>query len=179
MGKLLAAAGAVLASSFLIEVALPSLVPPRGMVLPAAAAEPASLLLAGGPPGAVRGLGAIRPLFADVPTGGYPHDTYAWGNCTWWAAYNQVVPPYLGDAWRWLAGASAAGLPTAVQPSVGAVVVYRASPGYDVVHGHVAIVIAVGPSSFLVSEMNYVGLGAVDERDSPWPDWHVEGFIPR
>ena len=169
MIRLLTATGALVASSFLIEVALPALVPPRGMVLPVAAAGPAQPLR----------LGAIRPLFADVPPGGYPHDTYVWGNCTWWAAYNRLVPPYLGDAWRWLAGAAAAGMPTSSQPSVGAIVVYRASPGYDVKHGHVAIVIAVGPSSLRVSEMNYLGLGVVDERDSPWPDWHVEGFIPR
>ena len=169
MIRLLTAAGALVASSFLMEVALPALVPPRGMVLPVAAAGPAQPLR----------LGAIRPLFADVPQGGYPHDTYIWGNCTWWAAYNRLLPPYLGDAWRWLAGAAAAGMPTSSQPSVGAIVVYRASPGYDVVHGHVAVVIAVGPSALRVSEMNYLGLGVVDERDSPWPDWHVEGFIAR
>ena len=175
--KLLVAAAALLGSSFVIEVALPALVPPGGMMLPAAAAELTTL--PNGPTGVVERLGAIRPLFADVPAGGYPHDTYAWGNCTWWAAYNRLVPPYLGDAWRWLARAVAAGMPSSSQPSVGAIAVYRASPGYDIKHGHLAIVIAVGPSSFRVSEMNFLGLGVVDERDSPWPDWHVGGFIAR
>ena len=178
MGKLLMAAVALLGSTFMVEVALPVLAPPGGMILPVAAAGSA-LSLPHVPVGGVRRLDTIQPLFADVPTGGYPHSTYIWGNCTWWVAYNRFVPPYLGDAWRWLAGAATAGMPTSSQPSVGAIVVYRASPGYDVVHGHVAVVIAVGPSSLRVSEMNYLGLGVVDERDSPWPDWHVEGFIPR
>ncbi len=178
MGKLLTAAVAVVGSSFLIEVALPALAPPRGMVLPVAAAGSVRPVpLSGGSTGGVRRLNAIQPLFAEVPPGGYPHSTYAWGNCTWWVAYNRVVPPYLGDGWLWLANARDAGMPTSSEPSVGAIVVFRASASYNVAHGHVAVVIAVGPTWFRVSEMNFVGLAVVDERDSPWPDWHVEGFV--
>ena len=185
MGKVFVAAFILLAGSGLTEVGLPSMMPPDGMVMPVRlsavgnGAPTLSVLPAGPITSQVVRLGSLHPLFADVPPGGYPHDTYVWGNCTWWVAYNRLVPPFLGDAKHWLANAAGAGLPTAAQPSVGAIVVYRASPGYNVVHGHVAVVIVVGPTSFRVSEMNFVGLGEVDQRDSPWPDWHVEGFIPR
>jgi surface antigen len=178
MGKLLTAAVALLGSTFMVGVALPTLAPPGGMVLPVAAAGSA-LSLQHVPAAQVDRLDTTQPLFADLPAGGYPHSSYIWGNCTWWVAYNRQVPPYLGDAWQWLAKAAAAGMPTSSEPSVGAIVVYRASPGYDVVHGHVALVIAVGQSWFRVSEMNFLGLAVVDERDSHWPDLYVEGFIPR
>ncbi len=169
---------AVLGASGAVEVGLPALVPPAGMSI--AAASPAlsapGSVVGGGPIVRVNGL---EPLLPDVPPGGHPHDTYTSGNCTWWVAYNRLVPPHLGDGWQWLGNAAAQGMRTSSQPEVGAIVVYRASPGYDVVHGHVAVVIAVGAASFRVSEMNYLGLGVVDDRDSLWPDWHVEGFIPR
>ena len=153
-------------------VALPALMPASGTVV-ARASDPHE--------GSqnLEPIAGLQPLFPDVPPGGYPHDTYAWGNCTWWVAFNRPVPPYLGDGWQWLANGAAAGMPTSSQPSVGAIVVYRPSQGYDPARGHVAVVVEVGPTSFRVSEMNYVGLGRVSERDSPWPDWHVEGFLPR
>jgi hypothetical protein len=159
----------LLASSMPVAV-LPALMPPAGMVRTHTAGS--------GGQGAATVTG-LHPLFLDVPFGGYPHDTYGAGQCTWWAAYNRQVPPYLGDGGQWFGSAAAAGIPTSQEPSVGAIVSYRSSPGYDTVHGHVAIVIGVGPASFRVSEMNYAGLGVVDERDSPWPDWHVAGFIPK
>jgi surface antigen len=177
MGKLLLGLLCIVGSCSLAVVALPALEPPQGMVLPARASGQPLSKVPTGTTGRVVGLSSLRPLFPNVPPGGYPHDTYAWGNCTWWAAYNRVVPPYLGDGAHWLANAAAAGMRTSSEPTVGAIVVYGASPGYDVVHGHVAIVLAVGPTSFRVSEMNFEGLGVVDERDSPWPDWHVEGFV--
>lgn len=177
MTKLLLAVLAVLGAAGAVDVGLPALVPPSGMGVAAASEPSAAANVAGG--GSIVRLNGLQPLFPDVPPGGYPHGTYVWGNCTWWAAYNRPVPPYLGDGRQWLTNAAAQGMRTSSQPEVAAIVVYRASPGYDVVHGHVAVVIAVGATSFRVSEMNYVGLGVVDERDSPWPDWHVEGFIPR
>jgi hypothetical protein len=176
--RFLLAVLAVLGASAAIEVGLPALVPPGGMRV-ATASQPLSAparVVGGGP---IVRLGGLQPLFADVPSAGYPHDTYTAGNCTWWVAFNRRVPPYLGDGWQWLGNAVAQGMATSPEPAVGAIVVYRASPGYDVVHGHVAVVIAVGTTSFRVSEMNFLGLGVVDERDSTWPDWHVEGFIPR
>jgi surface antigen len=177
-GRLLLVVLGLLAASSTAEVGLPALVPPSGMRLVVSTPGLASAHV----PSAGGGRAAVadqQPLFPDVPPGGYPHDTYLWGNCTWWVAFNRPVPPYLGDGWQWLASAAAHGMPISSQPAVTAIVVYRASPGYDTVHGHVAIVIAVGAASFRVSEMNYLGLGVVDERDSAWPDWHVQGFILR
>jgi|SRR5215472_9457461 len=171
MTRLLLFIVCVLSGSGTVVVGLPALLPPAVMNAPATAGHVGSGMVVVGD--------GLRPLFPDVPSGGYPHDTYTTGNCTWWVAFNRPVPPYLGDAWRWLTNAAAAGMRTSAEPSIAAIVIYRASPGYDVAHGHVAIVMSVGSDSFRVSEMNFVGLGLVDERDSPWPDWHVEGFIPR
>ena len=120
----------------------------------------------------------VRPLFADVPAGGYP-DHFPFGQCTWWAAFNVRVT-WWGNAGDWLANAQAAGRGTSATPAVHSIVVYAPSPGYSP-WGHVGVVVAVGPSSFRVSEMNYAdggrGTGTVDERDSRWPDTLVEGFI--
>ena len=130
---------------------------------------------------------SLTPLFADVPPGGYPHGVYTAGNCTWWAAYNHRVPAWAGtasgggangDAWRWYPNAIRDGIRVSQTPSVGAVVVYRRGGAYGAV-GHVAIVIGVGQGSYRISEMNYRGLGLVDERTVPWPDPEVEGFLPR
>jgi hypothetical protein len=127
----------------------------------------------GGPPRVV----GSTPVFPEVPPGGFPHAGYVPGNCTWWVAHNRLVPGSLGDAWQWLGDAAVAGFATSAQPALGAVVVYKREGGYSSL-GHVAIVIAISATDFTVSEMNYLGLGIVDERESPWPDpAHVEGFI--
>ena len=129
------------------------------------------------------GIGPVRGVviqtgsqaaFPWVPVGGYP-DTFPWGQCTYWAAFNRVVT-WKGDAWQWLANAAGQGRATSSTPIYGSVVVYRAGTGYSVL-GHVGLVVGVHPSSFTVSEMNYLGLGIVDLRESPWPDAAVEGFI--
>jgi hypothetical protein len=122
----------------------------------------------------------LQPLFPDVPPGGYPHRVFTPGNCTWWAAFNHLVPQWTpdGDAWHWYGNAIRDGIATSRSPSVGAVVVYQRGSAYGK-FGHVAIVIAVGPKSFRVSEMNFIGLNKIDERDSPWPDGNVAGFIPK
>jgi surface antigen len=120
----------------------------------------------------------VRPLFTDVPAGGYP-DQFPFGQCTWWAAFNVHVT-WWGDAGAWLAAARAAGRATSPVPLVHSIVVYSPSPGYSQ-WGHVGVVVSVGPASFRVSEMNYAdggrGTGMVDERESPWPDSRVEGFV--
>lgn len=116
------------------------------------------------------------PLFAWVPTGGFP-DAFPFGQCTWWAAYNHPVT-WSGNAAAWLSNARALGVPTSDEPSVGAVAVYRPGGAYSV-YGHVAIVIAVAPGSYTVSEMNAAGgWGRVSTREAAWPDPQVEGFIP-
>jgi surface antigen len=82
-----------------------------------------------------------------------------------------------GDAWEWLANAAAEGKLTSSAPLPGEIVVYRRGGPYDPRYGHVALVIAVSPTSYTVSEANYYGLGVIDERSIPWPDPHVAGFI--
>lgn len=114
-------------------------------------------------------------LFSWVPPGGYP-DRFPYGQCTWWAAYNRHVT-WDGNAGDWLANAAAKGASTSTIPSLGAIAVYAPGDGYSEL-GHVAIVIAVSPSSYTVSEMNFLGWGEVNTRTIPWPDPHAEGFIP-
>lgn len=127
--------------------------------------------------GPVRGvvvMSGLQPAFPWVPLGGYA-DPFPWGQCTYWAAFNRVVT-WHGDAWQWLANGAAHGEATSSGPAYGSIVVYRAGAGYSV-FGHVGLVVGVHGSSFTVSEMNYLGLGIVDLRESPWPDAAVEGFI--
>lgn len=102
-------------------------------------------------------------------------DSYSWGECTYWVALHFPVPPYLGNAAEWWQSAAAHGLQEAAAPAQGDVVVYGAGGGYSDM-GHVAYVLQVNPDgSFVVSEMNYLGLGIVDQRTSSMAD--VEGFI--
>jgi surface antigen len=119
---------------------------------------------------------SLAPLFPDVPAGGWPgHERFASGNCTWWAAYNRQVT-WNGNGAEWLLNAAAQGYATSGIPQYEAIAVYPAGPAYAQ-YGHVALVIAVTPTSYTVSEMNYRGLGVVDQRTIPWPDPQVEGFI--
>jgi CHAP domain len=142
------------------------------------------LLLLAVPPavGSAAGAVALAPhpapadaLFAWVPPGGFP-DHFPFGQCTWWAAYNRSVS-WSGNAGDWLANARAQGFATVDTPTVGAIVVYRPGGDYSL-FGHVAIVIAVAPAGYTVSEMNAVGWGQVSTRRLAWPDPQVEGFIP-
>lgn len=118
---------------------------------------------------------AAGELFAWVPSGGFP-DRFPFGQCTWWAAYNRRVT-WGGNAGDWLVNARAQGVATSDYPSVGAIVVYRPGGDYSS-YGHVAIVIAVKPHSYTVSEMNAPRWGEVTTRVVPWPDRQVQGFIP-
>lgn len=118
----------------------------------------------------------LTPLFAWVPPGGFP-DTFPWGQCTYWAAYNHLVT-WKGNAWQWLANAAAKGISSTDAPAVGAIAVYPKAPGYNREFGHVAIVIAVTSTTYTVSEMNYSAFGVVDTRTIALPDPKVEGFIP-
>jgi len=115
-------------------------------------------------------------LFAFVPAGGFP-DAFPFGQCTWWAAYNRRVT-WNGNAAEWLVNAQAQGVATSDMPSVGAIAVYAPGGGYHLLYGHVAVVIAVTATAYTVSEMNFAGWGHVNTRSIPWPDPHVEGFIP-
>lgn len=106
---------------------------------------------------------------------------WPWGQCTWYAALRRAEMgepvTWSGDARQWLANAAAEGKPTASMPVPGEIVVYRRGGPYDPRYGHVAMVVAVTPTSYTVSEANYYGLGVIDMRSIPWPDPHVAGFI--
>lgn len=102
-------------------------------------------------------------------------DSYPWGQCTYWAAMHLTVPPFLGNAADWWANAAAKGVAETATPTVGSVVVYGAGNGYSS-DGHVGYVIQVdSPTTFDLSEMNFMGVGIVDERTSDLTD--VLGFI--
>jgi hypothetical protein len=121
---------------------------------------------------------AVRPLFPWVPVGGFPTWGYAAGNCTWWAAYNHRVPAWSGhgDGGQWFGNAIADHIATSRAPSVGAVVSYS-GPGYSI-HGHVALVKGVRPDgSFVVSEMNYLGLDIISERVDSLSNKAINGFV--
>jgi surface antigen len=115
--------------------------------------------------------------FSWVPAGGFPN-RFPFGQCTWWAAYNRRVT-WGGNAGDWLTNAGAAGVPISPEPSFGAIVVYWPGGRYSPL-GHVAVVTAVSPSTYTVSEMNAAaGWGQVSTRTIRWPDPDVQGFIPR
>lgn len=117
-------------------------------------------------------------LLPGVPAGGHPTRTYEYGQCTYWAALNHRVT-WTADAYQWTRAAGATGATIVIAPVVGSIAVYARGNGYDALHGHVALVVAVGMNAYTVSEMNVLrpSSGAVDERTIPWPDTHVEGFI--
>ena len=138
------------------------------LLLPALVGS-AAAAVAAAPPAA-----PLAPLFASVPTGGYP-DPFPFGQCTWWAAYNHPVS-WGGNAADWLANARAQGVATSDVPSTGAIAVFEPGGAYSAL-GHVAVVVAVTPDSYTVSEMNAPVWGEVATRVIAWPDPHVRGFI--
>lgn len=155
---------------FVQNATLPSLpLPPED-----AAAAP-SLALAGSRITTTAPGPSSAGLFAWVPAGGFA-DPFPFGQCTWWAAFNHRVT-WRGNARDWLAEARAQGVVTSATPTVGAIAVYRPG-GTNSWLGHVAIVIAVTPTSYTVSEMNAPFWGRVTTRRIAWPDQQLGGFIP-
>lgn len=116
----------------------------------------------------------LKPLFANVPPGGFP-DTFPPGQCTWYAAWEHRVA-WTGNAGDWWANARAQGAAESSTPSVGAIAVWRPSQSYSV-YGHVGVVVQLGSGGFVVSEMNYVGWDVIDTRWVPSGDPALEGFI--
>lgn len=97
----------------------------------------------------------ISPLADDLP------NLYAYGNCTAYVASKLPVPDNWGNANEWAVSAAAQGYTVSDTPKVGAI----AQTGGDSSLGHVAIVSSINDDgSFTVSEMNYYGLGVIDER---------------
>lgn len=97
----------------------------------------------------------------NTPAGNTAGNTYAAGNCTWYAKSQRPdLPNRLGNADRWLYGARAAGFATGTTPQIGAVAVTRA-------YSHVSIVIAFTETTTTVKEMNYKGYGIISTRTAP------------
>lgn len=97
-----------------------------------------------------------------------PGDTYAWGNCTYWAFALRLqagdpIPTTWGNAATWAPRAAADGYAVDHMPSVGAIMQTPNSAGGL---GHVAYVTAVDPvtGEWTISEMNVKGLDVIDNR---------------
>jgi LysM repeat protein len=104
--------------------------------------------------------------------GGAGGNRFDYGYCTWYVASRRPVP-WLGNAWQWYGQAQAYGWATGKTPRAGAIMVTWES-GW----GHVAIVERVNPDgSWLVSEMNFVAWGVVDQRTVKPGAVPVIGFI--
>ena len=92
-------------------------------------------------------------------------NTYAAGNCTWYAyekraEMGEPLTNDLGNANTWALRAYDRGFSVDTVPSTGSV--FQTTQG---ALGHVGIVEAINTDgSILVSEMNYVGLGIVSQR---------------
>lgn len=103
-------------------------------------------------------------------------DDFAWGQCTWYVA-SLVDVSWGGDAWEWISAAAARGKPEGMAPKPGAIVVWGPGGGGSSAIGHVAYVeTVVSPTSFVIDEANWEGLGVVDKRLVSSLDG-VEGFI--
>ncbi|QCT40932.1 CHAP domain-containing protein [Candidatus Saccharibacteria bacterium oral taxon 488] len=95
-----------------------------------------------------------------------PENTYAWGNCTWWAYAmrrwaNSPIPNTWGNANTWDDNAKRDGYIVNDTPAAGAVFQTDEGP-----YGHVAYVIEVNQTSgdWKISEMNARGLNIVSQR---------------
>lgn len=98
-----------------------------------------------------------------------PDNTYAWGNCTWWAYAmrkwaGSPIPTTWGNANTWDDYARRDGYVVDQTPAVG--VVYQTDEGG---YGHVAYVIHVddGTGEWTISEMNAPTLNVVSRRTFP------------
>lgn len=108
-----------------------------------------------------------------------PGDTYAWGNCTYWAFAMRLqasnpIPTTWGNANTWAIDALADGYVVDHTPTVGAVMATTAG---DL--GHVAYVTAVDSvtGAWTISEMNAPHLDVVDSRTLPASQDLLYSFI--
>jgi surface antigen len=100
-----------------------------------------------------------------------PGDSYAWGNCTYWAFFlrqqgNNPIPTSWGNAATWAFYAQLGGYLVDHTPAAGAIMQISDVDGGL---GHVAYVTAVDPNSgdWTISEMNVLGLDVVDTKTLP------------
>ncbi len=98
-------------------------------------------------------------------------DTYAWGNCTYWAYALRLkagdpIPTTWGNAATWAPRALLDGYAVNHTPSPGAIMQTSDAAGGL---GHVAYVTAVDPTTgtWTISEMNVKGLDVVDITTYP------------
>jgi surface antigen len=118
------------------------------------------------------GAGGVFAIKVGGTTGPYaPH--FPFGQCTYYVA-TKVVIPWHGNAWTWYQSAQTAGWQVGATPRVGSIMVTWESPTF----GHVAYVEAINADgSWVVSEMNYVGLGVIDQRVVRAGQVRLIGFI--
>ena len=145
------------------------------------------------PPGDTGGWNQTLVATTAPPPAGQPTVTgstnpFPYLQCTWEAYANDPIPGVFGDAAAWPTEAQRAGvtvIPPRDGPRVGEVAVYPAGVGgYAAGTGHVAFITAVHRSAgaitgYTVQEMNVPeGAVVVSLAAIPWPDPHVEAFLP-
>jgi surface antigen/LysM repeat protein len=116
---------------------------------------------------------------ADEDSGVNPADNdgsnhiFPWGQCTWYAAKKYGGVKFGGNANRWLVNSRAYGHKTGNTPVRGAIVVTNENRRY----GHVAYIERIEEGRFLISEMNYKGVGVITERWIDNDSSVIKGFI--
>jgi surface antigen len=118
----------------------------------------------------------LRVYSGDPDLGNYP-DNYPRGQCTWFAASEALVD-WAGNANEWIGGDanSPDPYPIGTTPEVDSIVVFRAGGAYNYQYGHVAWVVGVDGSGFIVDEANFVNGYDEDQRYIPNTQG-VMGFI--
>lgn len=105
--------------------------------------------------------------------GPYAVTRFPYGQCTYYVA-TRVLIPWLGNAWQWYGAAQSIGWAVGTTPRPGAIMVDWESR----IFGHVAYVESVNPDgSWVVSEMNFVGWGVIDQRTIRPGQVPLIGFI--
>jgi surface antigen len=84
----------------------------------------------------------------------------------------------MGNADQWVSeDASMGAYAWGTTPRADSMVVFQPGGAYDPYYGHVAWVVAVvSPTTFIIREANFIGLGEVDEREI-YTLQGVEAFI--
>lgn len=122
-------------------------------------------------PAAVSSRGVFAIKVAGSPGPYDPH--FPFGQCTWYVATKAPIP-WHGDAWSWYGNAQSAGWAVGSTPRTGSIMVTWESR----VFGHVSYVESINPDgSWVVSEMNYLGWGVIDQRTVRPGSVPLIGFI--
>ncbi|HSX47552.1 MAG TPA: CHAP domain-containing protein [Patescibacteria group bacterium] len=116
----------------------------------------------------VKNVSAANKMYSAITT--YPGDLYEWGNCTWWvsmrrAQINDPIPNSWGNAATWSTRAVTQNYLVDHNPTVGSIMQIS---NVDHGLGHVAFVESVGlDGTWIISEMNTLGLDIVDYKSEP------------